>query len=138
MRQRRMTPEIVFGLFAAHLVGDYVLQSHWMAVEKVKHWWPALVHGAVYTLPFLFVTQSIPALLVIALTHTVIDRYRLAKYVGWAKNQLGPKSSRPSFSEAMANGGYSATTPVWLSSFLLFVADNTIHLLVNAAAVVWL
>jgi hypothetical protein len=129
---------MLFGLIAAHFVGDYVLQSHWMATEKVKRWWPAIVHGAVYTLPFIFVTQSIPALLVIGGTHVLIDHWRLAKYVNWAKNQIGPKDSRPSFEEAMANGGFAASTPVWLSSFLLFVVDNTMHFLINAGAVLWL
>lgn len=133
-----MTAETLFGLILAHFVGDYILQSHWMAVEKVKRWWPAIVHGAIYTLPFLFVTQSPWALLVIGGTHAIIDRYRLAKYLVWAKNQIGPKDFRPTFEEAMGNGGYSASTPVWLSSFLLFVADNTLHFAINAAAVVWL
>jgi hypothetical protein len=39
----------------AHLVGDYVLQSDWMALEKTepgrKGWIAALVHGLVYTIP---------------------------------------------------------------------------------------
>lgn len=133
-----MTPEIALGLIVAHLVGDYLLQSHWMATQKTLRWWPALVHGFVYTLPFIFITQSIWALLVIGGTHAVIDRYRLAKHVGWAKNQLGPRAFRPTWSEAMANGGYNKETPVWLASFLLFVTDNTMHLIINWAAVVWL
>lgn len=133
-----MTASLLFGLIIAHLVGDYVLQSHWMATEKTKHWWPAIVHGLVYTLPFLFVTQSPLALLVIASTHVVIDHWRLAKYVTFAKNQLGPKRTRPTFAEAMDNNGYSSQTPIWLSSWLLFIVDNTAHVLINTAAVLWL
>jgi Protein of unknown function (DUF3307) len=132
------TAELLIGALIAHLVGDYLLQSHWMATEKVKRWWPAIVHGVVYTLPFLFVTQSPLALLVIAGTHAVIDRYRLAKHFGWLKNQLGPRWSRPSFSDAMSNGGYNAQTPVWLSTWLMVVTDNTLHILINFAAVLWL
>ena len=33
------------GIVLAHLVGDYLIQSHWMAVEKVNRWWPAIAHG---------------------------------------------------------------------------------------------
>ena len=133
-----MTPETVLGILLAHLVGDYVFQSHWMATQKVERWWPAIVHGVTYTLPYALVTQSPWALLVICLTHIVIDRFRLAKHVGWLKNQLGPRSSRPTWSEAMANGGYSVTTPQWMSIWLMIVTDNTLHLLINTAAVVWL
>ncbi|MEU5049240.1 hypothetical protein [Streptomyces sp. NPDC021096] len=32
------------GLFP-HLVGDYLMQSYWMATEKVNHWWLAIAHG---------------------------------------------------------------------------------------------
>lgn len=133
-----MTAEQVFGIFLAHFVGDYILQSHWMATEKVKRWWPAIVHGATYTLPYLFVTQSPLALFVIFSTHVVIDRYRLAKYLSFAKNHLGPRSSWPEWETAKDNGGFNKETPTWLSMWLLFIADNTVHVLINAAAVVWL
>jgi lysine/ornithine N-monooxygenase len=33
--------------------------------------------------------------------------------------------------------GYPADTPAWLAVWLLIVADNTCHLLINAAAVSW-
>lgn len=131
-----MTGFTALGIILAHLIGDYVLQSHWMANEKTKHWWPALVHGFFYTLPYIFVTQSIWALLFIGGTHAIIDRYRLAKHVGWLKNKIGPRSTWPSFSDAMANGGYAASTPIWLSSFLMFITDNTMHLVLNTVAVV--
>jgi hypothetical protein len=125
---------LALGIILAHLVGDYLLQSHWMATEKVHHWWPAVAHGLTYTLPYALVTQSIPALLLIASTHIVIDRYRLAKHVVWLKNQIGPHSHRPSHTAT----GYSDDTPPWLAVWLLIVADNTLHLLINTAAVVWL
>ena len=74
-----------------HFVGDYLIQTNWMANEKVKRWVPAVAHGVTYTLPFLLLTRSIPALLVICLTHIVIDHYRLAKHFIWAKNLLSPR-----------------------------------------------
>ena len=42
----------------AHAVGDYVLQSEWMAREKTKRSLAALAHVAFYLLPFLFITQN--------------------------------------------------------------------------------
>lgn len=79
-------------ILLAHLLGDYILQSHWMAIEKTKRWLPAILHGVTYTIPYVLVTQAIPALLIICLTHIVIDRYRLARYVVWLKNQMAPWS----------------------------------------------
>lgn len=63
-----------------HLVGDYVTQNHWMANRKTQSTIPCLVHVVLYTLPFLLLQPSWEALAVIAGTHFVIDRFRLAKY----------------------------------------------------------
>jgi hypothetical protein len=116
---------IFLGILLAHLVGDYIIQSHWMATQKTS-------------LPYLLVTQSPLALLLIAGTHIVIDRFRLAKHLMWFKNQIGPKAFRPSWAEAKDNAGYSASTPAWMAVWLMIIADNTLHLLINTAAVIWL
>lgn len=123
------------GIILAHLVGDYLLQSHYQAVEKVKHWLPAITHGLTYTLPYGLVTPSWRALVVIAGTHIVIDRFRLARYVVWLKNLPAPKAYRAPLSSPT---GYPEDTPAWLAVWLLIIADNTLHLLINTAAVVWL
>lgn len=123
------------GILLAHLVGDYLLQTHHQAVEKTKHWGPAVAHGLTYTLPYALVTQSWAALAVIAGTHMVIDRYRLARYVVWAKNLPAPAAFRAPLSSPT---GYPSDTPPWLAVWLLILADNTLHLLINTAAVVWL
>lgn len=125
---------MIGAVILAHLVGDYLIQSHWMATEKVNKWWPAIAHGLTYTLPFVFVTQSLLALAVIAGTHIVIDRFRLAKHFVWLKNQIGPKAFRPGHTTT----GYSEGTPAWMAVWLMIIADNVLHLLINVAAVVWL
>lgn len=118
----------------AHLVGDYIIQSDWMATQKTQHWWPAIAHAVTYGLPFLLITQSPLALVVIVGTHAVIDRYRLARHVVWAKNQLGPKASRPPHTAT----GHFDDRPVWLSTWLLIITDNTLHMLINVGAILWL
>ena len=125
------------GVLLAHLVGDYLLQSHWMANEKTKHWWPAWAHALTYGVPFLLVTQSPAALAVIVGTHAVIDRYRLARHVVWAKNLVAPKPWRRPWRECSATG-YPPDTPPWLAVWLMIIADNTIHLVINVAAVRYL
>ena len=122
------------GIILAHLVGDYLIQSHWMATEKTRRWWPAIAHGITYTLPYALVTQSWAALIVIAVTHMIIDRYRLAKHVVWLKNLAAPATHR----SPRTATGYPEDTPPWMAVWLMIIADNTIHLLINTAAVVWL
>lgn len=90
----------------AHFIGDYLLQSHWMATEKRKASIAAVVHVAFYGLAFVLVglldgctlagkqiqtfKMSLPAFAVIVGTHFAIDRWGLARYVVWAKNWIGP------------------------------------------------
>ena len=124
---------VALGL-VAHLVGDYLIQSHWMSTEKTKRWWPAIAHAVMYGLPFVFITQSPLALLVIISTHAVIDRHRLAKYVVWAKNQMAPASHRP----PVTSTGYPEDTPPWMAVWLLIIADNTLHILINTLAIIYL
>lgn len=125
------------GVLLAHLVGDYLLQSDWMALEKTKRWWPAWAHALTYGLPYLFVTQSPLALAAIVVTHAVIDRYRLARYVVWVKNFLAPRSYWHPWSECSATG-YHEDRPPWMTVWLMIIADNSAHLAINAAAVHWL
>lgn len=127
--------EAIAAVFLAHLVGDYLLQNHWMAVQKTSRWFPAVVHGIVYTLPYLFFTTSIPALLIISGTHVVIDRYRLAKYFVWARDKIAPKGHRGSVSVGTTGNDEA---PVWLGTWLMIIADNTFHILIGVSAVIWL
>jgi hypothetical protein len=140
----------------AHAVGDYIIQSHWMATEKTKQSLAAAVHALTYSLVFLVFAPSPVAFAVIFGTHFVIDRWRLARYVVWAKNWLGPWrrevvkmgdapvgrlpnriSPMPPFSKC-ASTGYPPGTPDWLAVWLLIIADNVMHVLINGAALRWL
>jgi Protein of unknown function (DUF3307) len=118
-----------------HAIGDYVLQSDWMATTKTKRSTAALAHALTYALPFLLLSASWPALLVIVTTHFAIDRWRLARYVVWAKNWLGP-GNRP-WAECTATG-YPPDRPQWMTVWLLIVADNTLHVLCNGLALRYL
>lgn len=149
------------------IVGDYVLQSDWMAQRKTQSLIVALVHAAVYSLPFLFLTQNPVALAFIIVTHAVIDRWRLARYVCWAKNFLAPAATStdeidlenrdicirnplmvgivPLYKrkpwwhrwEDCKATGYHKDSPLWLSVWLMIIADNAMHIILNGLALRW-
>ena len=140
-----MTPLIL------HLVGDYLLQSDWMAQNKTKSTWAAVCHATTYALPFAFIA-SVNAWLVIWFTHLLIDRFRLSRYVVWLKNVLFQPGfiragschrSVPGHEVEQVNlirrwnwsncsaTGYPSDTPPWMAVWLTIIADNTIHLAIN-------
>ncbi len=124
----------------AHLVGDYILQSHWMATEKTKRSLAAAVHAVTYTLPFLLLTLDPVALAFIAGTHFLIDRYRVARFIVWLKNgywKFEGKYIFGNFDQATPTG-YRDEVPPFLSVWLLIIADNTMHLVCNGIALRWL
>lgn len=136
-----------------HLLGDYVLQSDWMARNKRKLTLPCLAHCLVYTAPFVVLTQSGRALGIIFITHFLIDRFGLARYVVWLKNWMSPNGyvrwswcrdtgyfaadkgyvdtyDLPEYNQAVAE----LECPVWMRVWLFIIADNTLHLICNALA----
>jgi hypothetical protein len=109
-----------------HLVGDYVLQTDWMAKKKTSSLFAALVHSFFYALPFVFITGLSWALFVIFSTHIVIDHFRLAGMIMRLKQWSWKHSDS------------SITTPPDLSLMLLIVIDNTIHLTINYFSIKYL
>lgn len=118
-----------------HFLGDYILQTEKMARMKVKDIWWAGLHATVYTLPFLVVTQSVLALLVIGVTHLLIDRYRLVKYLIFAKNKITDFSLRW---DDCKECGFHYSTPDWLSVWILIIIDNFTHITINHLAIAYL
>ena len=95
-----------------HLLGDYLLQNSWMALNKSKRWLPAIVHVSIYTSVFLLLTTNPWALAVIGGTHLLIDRFQLPKY--WFNFVRGKEES-----------------PEWFLMWLYVIQDNSIHLIIN-------
>ncbi len=133
----------------AHAVGDYLLQSHWMATQKTRRDWPALAHAFTYTLPFLLITDSLIALYIIMASHYVIDRHNLARYVVWLKNGpcysyswlwTEPKNVEGEWEltipwKPLTSTGYPSGTPPHLAQWLAIIADNILHVICNAIAI---
>jgi hypothetical protein len=142
-----------------HLLGDFVLQSDWMALNKSKHSIPCLVHVLIYTFCFwLFITHSWPALLVLGGTHFLIDRFHIPlKRFIWLRGHLNPLIDYPPFKYCDSTGYYDDspfntyrnTDPVFevacgkprlffISMWLYIAHDNFLHLTINFLALKYL
>jgi len=113
-----------------HLWGDYIIQNNWMATNKTKYtlegWIACLVHCITYTLPFLLLTSSWKALLIIFITHFFIDKFRLAIYLTKLKNW--------SFTPT----GFPIETPAYITFWLVIIIDNILHITINYLTLLYL
>ena len=133
--------DLGFQSLLVHLFSDYWLQNDWMALNKKKQWFPAIVHGIIYTLPFLLLTKSWLALFVICSTHIIIDHSDIVNKLNQLKNWNFKKCGVGYFKQL--NGGllqkasitmvdgYDVERPIWLRVWLLIIQDNILHLIIN-------
>lgn len=112
-----------------HLWGDYITQNHWMANKKVlftrEGWEACLIHCVLYSVPFFWIASS-EALCVIFITHFLIDKFRLAKYLIKLKNWCWNDS------------GFPDGTPAFISVWILFIVDNILHVTINYLSIQYL
>jgi hypothetical protein len=106
-----------------HLVGDYILQTNWMVRHKHNRTAVAALHAVFYVLPFFLITQSPWTLSIIATTHLLIDRFRLARFVLRLRNWC------------WTDNGFPSETPSHVAQGINIVVDNTIHLTINFLAI---
>jgi len=102
-----------------HLIGDYLFQNNWMGLNKKDNSLACFVHVLLYSLPFLII-GSLNAVLIILVTHFIIDRTNIVMRIMAFKNRVG-----------LDNFGCSKDTPFALSIWLLIIADNTFDLSIN-------
>jgi len=138
----------------AHLGGDFIFQSDWMALNKSKRTLPCLIHVLLYTSIFLFVTTSWKALVVIGGTHFIIDRFPIIiRKLIWYKNHMNSTLSYPRY-EYCDTTGYFDDSPYntckegqvdtggkrhfYITIWLYIITDNLIHLFINYMALKYL
>lgn len=93
-----------------HLIGDYLLQNSWMALNKTKSLIAAICHCVAYTLPFAFLTQCPLKLFAIFFGHLIVDHTNIVK-----------QASDAAMGDAQE---YQKWT-------IGIVRDNTVHLIFN-------
>ena len=94
----------------AHLIGDYLLQNDWMALNKKTNSWACALHIVVYLFPFYFTGLLWWQIALIGLQHFIQDR---TQFVIWLMKVKG--------SEKFATGP--------CSPWSIIVTDNIIHIL---------
>ncbi|MDQ0430645.1 hypothetical protein QOZ98_003524 [Planomicrobium stackebrandtii] len=105
-------------LLIGHLIGDFLLQTSWMAKYKATKWLPLLTHVSVYTaviavLGILSGGLSLPALAIIFFGHIILDRKTFVMFwVQRVQTAKGPEKG-------------------WLS----IVADQIFHIILLAIAI---
>lgn len=117
----------------AHLIGDYILQSDWMAANKRLRSVPCAIHCLLYTACFVPITQNWISIGIIFASHFAIDRFGLARYIVYLKNALSPEPM-PAWEDCNTTG-YHHERPAWLATWLTIIADNTLHLICNGLAI---
>ena len=117
--------EIFIYLLIAHLIGDWLIQTKWMASEKSKHLTPLLAHvasyhaftfGALYFAGVDFM-DAVWATLFLAATHALLDNRR---FEFWWLRRIKKVEEKD--------------VPIWL----LLGVDQSFHLLLIALVSFWL
>lgn len=149
-----------------HFWADYFWQSDWMAMNKSKRTWPCLVHVLIYTSCFLILTTSWKALLVIGVTHFIIDRWPvIIRRLIWFKNHLGPAFKFVPYEKCNITGYYDNIANEvtgkpfekcefirlnrkddirydarlnYVTIWLYIITDNLFHLTINYFAITYL
>lgn len=109
------------GLLIGHVIGDFLLQTRWMAANKAEKWLPLAVHAAVYTtfvvaLGSVFGSIHIWAIALIFISHMALDQRRFVRW--WSRVVQG-----------VIPGGPEA--------WVMIMADQSFHLVVLGVVAYW-
>ena len=122
----------MFELLLGHLVGDYLLQNDWMALNKGQKsffgWWTCFIHCMVYSLTVCaFTEMSFDWFFIVFNSHFWIDHFSIADK--WSKIK-GNQGLGDYMASKASWVGWARTDYVTASfkSIVYVVQDNTMHL----------
>lgn len=76
-------------LVLCHLIGDYVLQSDFIAKTKGENWYHLFAHSALYCVPFILLYGTGKACACLFLSHVMIDALKARyKVIGYIQDQV--------------------------------------------------
>jgi hypothetical protein len=103
----------------AHLIGDFLFQNDWMAVEKKKSNLACTIHVFFYMIPFLLTEISIIQFLLIASQHWVQDR---TSFIAWWCKRIGSFQGEIKHHALVSNNKFERVLP-WGH----FIKDQIFH-----------
>lgn len=76
-------------LLISHFIGDYVLQTDFLAKTKGENWYHLIIHSLLYTVPFYIVFGFDIRLAILFASHMLIDAVKARhKFIGYAGDQI--------------------------------------------------
>jgi len=130
-------------LILGHLIGDYILQTDYMALNKVrpdlKGYWSCFLHCLIYSICVACLIGSGHAymgqvpwiVLMVFVAHFPIDKFSFGKL--WLKYIL--KKNHPSTLTETPNTIINNSIRLFYYNFVYVVVDNTFHLIFMVAGV---
>jgi hypothetical protein len=112
------------------MIGEFLIQSDGIYKLKQRSWLWASLKGLTYAALFLACTQSPMALAAIFGFHTVMSRYKLAKYVCYLKNHLAPKSQWHKWADCNLNGHFKDKNQ-WYSHGKMLIVESMLMIAAN-------
>ncbi|ADH98196.1 DUF3307 domain-containing protein [Salisediminibacterium selenitireducens] len=97
-------------LLIGHLIGDYLLQTSWMAANKAVKWVPLLTHVTVYTAVIAVVAMigfgglSLLGILVVFISHILLDRKGFVQW--WVAKVTTPPDSEKKWLTVMTDQAF--------------------------------
>jgi len=130
-----------------HGIGDYFLQTDKQALGKKNKglygFMCCLKHCITYSLPFLFIGSWL-AVLVIFITHFIIDRTNIIAYALAWKNGVKKYSvddelkTKTEIGYDISNFGFGKERPFAITIWLYIICDNLCHIICNYLALRYL
>lgn len=79
----------IITLIICHMIGDYVLQSDFIATTKGKNWYHLIVHCFLYVVPFIVCFELTWKILFLFISHIIIDTLK-ARYnkISYTQDQV--------------------------------------------------
>lgn len=87
LRRNRMIINII-EIIICHIVGDYLLQTDYMAKEKNNNLYILFVHCVCYCIPFIYIFGFNYKIISLLIIHMVIDWMKIHHYINIAVDQI--------------------------------------------------
>jgi hypothetical protein len=133
-----MTPFEKF--FIAHIIGDYLFQSEWMAKHKTLRspygfkWLALTSHSILYALSFLIIFQDFGVAMLVGIVHGIIDFFPIT---GWWLKLIRGRTFDKSIENCKIMVGSHSQIYSGITCVVYTWVDFAIHFLTTWPLILW-